>query len=736
MKEQPGIRPASVRIDSALLTSLPEPVQRIYTSVSAGLTDLLLATFDAIDDSLFELANHARSNNDQNRYFETMREVRIKRKGIEKRFQEGLGNLFYAPPGIDKSAHHQGQLKPANAQTLSLVQNDELEEQVAFNAMVGKANASFQGPLLQLESRFTVVYTGLTAEHPVNPLAPEHICRLFINVCNELDIAIRERLIVFKHFDRYVVANFGQLLDESNYILVAAGVLPDFRFTGRSEQPQDQISHRSTAGESPPAALQEALLEQIQTLLAQRRHRSNSPTASEHGHSNVHLLRVETSQLNQMLSELPRPVLGSDLTQGQPQTLDLQQLVNGLLKQQSRSDNRAVLHESDEDLINLVAMLFDFILDDYSLSAPVQVLISRLQLPILKVALQDRAFFSKPNHPARRLVNALAWAGIGWSDGSEKDRDRLYHKIHDIVFRIINEFDGDMALFDSLSKDFDTFLQREDHKSRLVEQRTQESERGRIKSQQAQETVDTLLQKRLSNRDIPESIRDILVNGWSRVMFLAYLRDASEHRWAACVQAVDDLLWCLRPLPDGNDRKQWVRVVPSLLKTLRSGLEEVSYNASRLDDMMTALKRELTEAFRRQAHEAARDEAPVISAKDQADNEAHSRQTRLLTAVEAQQALEDTAMQEHLETVDTLFTGQWVEFSLVNGTRFRCKLSAIIQEADCYVFVNRMGLKVAEKNRRDLAHELRRNRMQVLEQGALVDRAMDAILGSLSRKAS
>ena len=71
----------------------------------------------------------------------------------------------------------------------------------------------------------------------------------------------------------------------------------------------------------------------------------------------------------------------------------------------------------------------------------------------------------------------------------------------------------------------------------------------------------------------------------------------------------------------------------------------------------------------------------------------------------------------------------------MNGSSFRCKLSAIIDEADCFVFVNRMGLKVIEKTRIDLAHEMHRGRLTVLEQGALIDRALDAVVGTLRKPA-
>ena len=65
---------------------------------------------------------------------EAMREIRIKRKGVERHFQNTVAQFFANPP-------HAGQLPSteaspqASADTLSLVGNDDLEEQVAIRMM-------------------------------------------------------------------------------------------------------------------------------------------------------------------------------------------------------------------------------------------------------------------------------------------------------------------------------------------------------------------------------------------------------------------------------------------------------------------------------------------------------------------------------------------------------------------------------------------------------------------------
>jgi len=747
MNKQSGIHYLREHREAGSSNPVPAQVVRIRDTVVAGLGDLLQGAFDAVDDSLFELANNARSNNEQNRYFEAMREIRIKRKGVERHFQNAVAQLFADPPQSGSLAADESLASQASSDSLSLVGDDDLEEQVALNAMITKSKVHFQGPLLQLQTRFSVVYPGASDEAPVNPMAPEHLCSAFVEAIQALEIQIRERLILLKQFDRYVVSNLGMLLDEANRILIQAGVIPNFRYHGKAGKQQGKPASDSSSAQSTPETgtstaaetsaadnlqghHEGAMFDQIRQMLAlQRANAGIPPRASD---PNVHV--VGGAELASLLGSLPLHPPGEqvsgNLSAGEPVMVDLHQVVQQLLAQAGTTSDgkKPALAEMDEDLINLVSMLFEFILDDYNLSAPVQVLISRLQIPILKVVIKDKSFFSKATHPARRLLNSLARAGIGWSESDEKTRDKLYEQIHAIVVRILNEFDGDVTLFETLGEEFEQFLARENRKSSLVEQRTRESERGRIKSQKAQETVDQLLQKKLSRYKLQEPVRNILINGWSRVMFLAYLRDDVEHRWLQTVRVVDDLIWCLHPHQDDEERDQWVRVVPGLLKSLRAGLEEVSYNSSKLDEMMADLKHELTEAFRANALAEAMEDSPALEEEEETPA-SHP------TAIERQQELEDAAIAEYVAQIDVIEIGNWVEFNLVNGASFRCKLSAIIDEADCFVFVNRMGLKVIEKSRTDLAHEMRRGRLTVLEQGALIDRALDAVVGSLRSKA-
>ena len=206
-------------------------------------------------------------------------------------------------------------------------------------------------------------------------------------------------------------------------------------------------------------------------------------------------------------------------------------------------------------------------------------------------------------------------------------------------------------------------------------------------------------------------------------MFLVYLKEGRGHRFSQCVKVVDELIWCLQPHADEDSRKRWVQVVPKLLKNLKLGLREVSYNGGRLDELLLTLKKELTKTFKQQSASAALQDMPKLSDL-KASIDAAETKTNITS---------DASLFEYLEQIDKLKSGDWVEFSLVNGNRFRCKFSTSINENDSLIFVNRMGLKVVEKSRMELAEELRKGQLILLQSGMLMDRAIDAVMQNLKK---
>jgi hypothetical protein len=93
-----------------------------------------------------------------------------------------------------------------------------------------------------------------------------------------------------------------------------------------------------------------------------------------------------------------------------------------------RHQTSDIRHQTS-DIINLVTLLYDAIWQDESVPIPIKELIGRTQITIIKVALSDTDFFNRENHPARRILNEFASAGIGWTEVENLAKDPLYKEI-------------------------------------------------------------------------------------------------------------------------------------------------------------------------------------------------------------------------------------------------------------------------------------------------------------------
>lgn len=714
----------------------PAEIVNVCNLVVRDMHALLQGMFDGIDDSFFELANNARNNNEQNRFFEAMRDIRIKRKSIENSFSDQITAQFsmdFVKSKLKTEPTHQ---ENTSFETLSLVQNDDLEEEVAISSMVNKASSNFAGPLLQFHTRVCNLFGIDDISTCRAPLDLKELTTDFSRACDILEIELKERLIVYKQFDRYVLSNLGQVLDEANKALIRLGILPTLK-QARPKQHQSRVD--SPADRSVPQAptsvesaerLDKATtnLPQLQGLLANIRNNLGPGALGQSFNTTSQPTQfVSTQDLVQILTAIQHiePLQQSG---AEPKVINIhQELKKRINEGHEQASTQPKLKQLDDDLINLVSMLFEFILEDYNLAAPIQVLISRLQIPILKVVINDNTFFSSSKNPARKLLNSLARAGIGWNESQNKN-DELYQAIDNTVQTILDEFEGDIKLFEKLYIEFEAFIAKQGKKSKIVEQRTKESEIGQIKSRHAQLSVEDKLDFLLANSlvEIPEIILDTIRGGWSRVMFLAFLKDEQEHQWEHTCKTVENLIWCLQPFEKPKDRQYWIAIAPKVLKELRSGLESVSYNSSDLDEIIVDIRTNLTNTFKQNSFNLSHDIHPQVDAKTFSTES---------TAIKRQQATENQSLSEYLEQVDQIQPGTWIEFSTTKPKQ-RCKLSAIVNSSQTYIFVTRTGLKACEKSKEDLAEDLKKENAIILEQSPLVDRALSALTRNLSQKAN
>ncbi|OPA94204.1 thymidine phosphorylase [Pseudomonas fluorescens] len=692
------------------LARLPVVLLQVRDKAAQQLQQGLQELFDNADDTLFEMADKARSNADHHIFFEAMRDLRLKRKNFERVFME---QLFAAFANLGQTVRGELHLMPVvSYEATAGTARDDLEKAVALEAMLGRVRHRDGLSLGQLTARLGAVLDKPLDERD-NPLGPALLCEFFLRAGRSLGVEIRVKLIMLKLFEKYVLSDADQLFGEANQLLIATGVLPELKAApsrrpgGRAAREQQRDDRQPDVDPPLDENGQEAFAV-LQKLLAAVRG-SVAPTLE----ASAEPLPIASRDLLRLLSHLqqyvPEPEAEDDF--------DVRNQLEQLLTRVSvKSGKSRVIEEADEDVINLVALLFEFILNDRSVPDAFKALMGRLQIPLLKVAVLDKSFFSRPSHPARRLLNEIARAVIGWSPRDDYRRDGLYLRVEHIVERLLSEFVEDQAIFSQLLTQFIAFCAEERRRSELLEQHTYDAEEGRVRTQAARQRVADVLNRRLLGKVLPQAVVQFLQQAWSQVLLLASLKHGEQSvQWQAGLRTMDELIWSVGLQKDTEAGRHLLEQLPGLLKALRDGLAGAAFDSFSTREFFVRLQA-------MQAHSL--------------DGEG------LNTLIEVREPFVlDSGSPDlneclpsddpHLLKAYQMRIGGWFEFQPDETTPLRAKLTAIMAPANTYIFVSRMGLKVQDNSAGQLAMAFKRGALHPLDDGLLFDRALAAVVSNL-----
>ena len=284
---------------------------------------------------------------------------------------------------------------------------------------------------------------------------------------------------------------------------------------------------------------------------------------------------MATRELGEGLTRLQAGETGFDLGDGTfVRFSGIPQGKHNVLRDLQESPLGQRVNQLESMTIELVAMLFDFIFETRDLPDGIKALLARLQIPVLKAAMLDGAFFAKKIHPARILVNALAQAGLGWS-AEMGHEDPLYRKIHEIVHGILDGFNDNLTIFEELRADLEQFLEAEEKAADANIQATAEEIHDRDRREIAPEIAKSQTERRIETYPVPNFLAVFLRQRWVAALEQVYLAAGDESEaWDQAVATIEDLVWSVQPKRTREDRKHLVALLPSLLKRLTTGLHD------------------------------------------------------------------------------------------------------------------------------------------------------------------
>ncbi|MBU2478794.1 MAG: DUF1631 domain-containing protein [Gammaproteobacteria bacterium] len=746
--------------------------------VTRTLSASLVRMMGKVDDALFELAEKAESNAVQSLYFDAMREVRLKRASMEIGFKAQLIEGFNREIRKENDTAEPATLMSnPRMEELDLVEHDALEETLAVSNMVSKIAISCKEEVGLLNRRIGYLLNDPELLRAKNPIGPEVVCNAFREACGDVESGIKVKLIIMKLFDRYVATEEMQALyRDINKLLIDKGVLPELRHEVRrtgATRARANVAGTGTAeaAQDPQNIIDEDVFATLQQLM-QRGISGGLPGGMTSGimlGGGVGHATGGTGGGNPgFMNTLTLLQQGnSELVAGGVANLSNADLMSGSVNVIRNIQSSGIVGNVgavDGMVIDVVAMLFDFILDDENIPPAMQALIGRLQIPMLKVAMLDKSFFSRKSHPARKLLNVLAEASVGWN--GEQDQ-ALYKQVDGVVKRVLVEFENNVGLFAELLGEFEQYLAKEREKAELHEEQSARMVQGKERLREAKQKVRIEVDRRCHN-DLPKFVRQFLVSYWQNLLLVTLIKEGAESiAWKRSLTTMDNLVWSLQSKNSMTERDRLVKLLPSLLRTLREGMVLISMReddfqsfleqlASCHAGIVNAVPREI-DAANDAGHTPMMADDPLadIVEKTDVDSSEPVEEDRAVTTAtlhrlaedgaidveeitlavteEAPQELENDAF---MEQVRELKQGAWVEFTQDDGSSLRAKLTWISPVTGVYLFTNRQGLKACDRTLPGLAADLRRGSARVLDDAPVFERAVSNMIDGLRKQAS
>jgi hypothetical protein len=376
------------------------------------------------------------------------------------------------------------------------------------------------------------------------------------------------------------------------------------------------------------------------------------------------------------------------------------------------------LTQIDENTIELLAKIFDFVFLDQNIPDDMKKLFGQLQIPMLKAALLDKKFFVMEDHPARILMDKLAKSSMAW-DQRRGHEDPLYKMISQIVTRVQKEFTEQMDLFSDVTSNLEAFLSEEEKNLQSVLAEPIAEALRQEKMKQARDAAEYDVGLRIDTGEVAGFVEVFLETQWTRILTLAHsVEEEKPDVLVKALKVMDELIWSCKPKTSPEQRKELISKLPSILSLVNAWLNAIKWNEPERVVFFSNLAERHAALVRNQAEMTPRQQVEI------AVNIAQKASERRM-AKDARKE-EEKERDEFVKIVEELDTGTWVNFARNNGDQVRFKLTWISPRRTRFIFTNRQGRDPFSFTAEELAQTLRGGSASVVPLQSVIDRALNA----------
>ncbi len=698
----------------------------------AQLDHALSGMLEKSDEALSELTVKTQDREAQKLYLQVKETARLKRVEFQKLFSARYLTEFNARSNRARKIGGSFADIDFSTMELSLVADDDLDEALRFNEMAARLRRICEEEINALDQRVGVLVGDAEMPPEDNPFSPQAICDAYKQACRQLDADVEVRKVLLRLFDDHVLDQVRAIYKDVNDLLVQNAILPKIRYGAPRKDPAKKRKVKGKDGVETevdePAA--EDMFAALQKLLAAAGGGGAGGGPGGGGGPGTGVGGGPLLQGTELIGSLTQLQLDGLAALGAGATLPSGAAATpttNILHELKGSSVGSSMGQMDAMTLDIVARLFDQLFDDPNIPLGAKGLIGRLQIPMLKVAIADKDFFSKKDHPARLLLDTLGETALrlpaDFHAGSP-----LYGHLETILQELITGFKDDVEIFTVVREQLDALMRSEDER---VEQEAQAASE-RIIQEEALAVAKSVAQQevgaRVQAQPLPGPVLEFLIEQWLKLMMLIHVkRGAGSEPWERAIEAMDQLVWSVQPKESVEERRKLAMMVPPLLKRLTAGLQAAGIDDSVREQFFADLMRFHTAVLSAPVKGAAPEPKADAPASPQAPAFNPSITIRNPFGGGTVQVREDDAAPEDPQQYgrgargagypDGLRQGDWVEFHEPGKEeRQPVRLIFISPRKTRYIFADRGEKTYIECTRAEITRRFRNGEAVVMEE--------------------
>ena len=268
--------------------------------------------------------------------------------------------------------------------------------------------------------------------------------------------------------------------------------------------------------------------------------------------------------------------------------------------------------KGEKATIEIVALMFQAILAEDRIPPGIRVWIARLQMPVLRIALEDTEFLGTTTHPARMLIDRMGSVVMGF-DAAGGHGAAMEAEIKRIV-QVIEQYPETgkkvyQVVYDEFQKFLEKFLTEKGPAKQVVSVAQQVEQKETL-------AIQYTIEMRNMLRDMPvrDEIRTFLFKVWAEVLAVAAVRRGAKHADTLTLKkTATDLIWSASAKPSRSDRAKVIQELPNLLLRLRSGMTLLGLPPSEQDAHIKSVSDTLQDAFLSKTQAIAQDKIDALA---------------------------------------------------------------------------------------------------------------------------